>query len=95
MPLTSPLRGATVDGDAPRRGRIAERIAAGPYTYLRVATAGGDAWLATLGEGADRGDDVAIHVLGTRRGFASRRLGRTFSTLHFAVVTTHDEETTR
>lgn len=91
----SPLRGARPADDAPTAGRIAERIAAGPYTYLRIATADGDAWLATLGRGAHPGDEVAIHTLGTRRDFVSRRLGRTFSTLHFAVVTTHDEETRR
>lgn len=81
---------------APEHGTVAERIAAGPYSYLRIASAGApDAWIATLGEGAPVGARVAIRSFGARRDFVSRRLGRTFARVDFALVSLNQEEEAR
>lgn len=86
---TSPLVGLTGSAaDAPTAGTVLERLAAGPYTYLRVQPEppAPDAWLATLGDGARVGTEVTIRSLGSRSGFQSKRLGRTFERLDFALV---------
>jgi len=93
----SPL--ATLDAksaDVPERGIVAERLAAGPYSYLRVTGAGApDAWIATLGEGAPVGARIAIRSFGARRDFVSRRLNRTFLRVDFALVSRIEEEEAR
>jgi len=85
----SPLVGLTGSAaDAPTAGTVLERLPAGPYTYLRVQAEppAPDAWLATLGDGAPVGTEITIRSLGSRAGFQSKRLGRTFERLDFALV---------
>ena len=63
---------------------VAERVAAGGYTYLRLTTPGGEErWLATMGKGAEPGAEVRVHSYGVRNDFHSRRTGMTFDRLLF------------
>ena len=63
---------------------VAERVAAGGYTYLRLTTSGGaEHWLATMGKGAEPGARVQVHAYGVRNDFHSRRTGMTFDRLLF------------
>ena len=72
---------------------VAERIAAGGYTYLRLTTSGGrEHWLATMGQGVEPGVAVQVHSYGVRTDFHSRRTGMTFDRLLFGeakAVETH------
>lgn len=68
-------------------GRVAERLRAGSYTYLRVRTdAGTEHWVASLSLGLTASDAVAVKVIADAPTFESRRLSRTFSPLFFGVV---------
>lgn len=63
---------------------VAERVAAGGYTYLRLTTPSGEEhWLATMGKGAEPGAAVQVHSYGVRNDFHSRRTGMTFDRLLF------------
>lgn len=63
---------------------VAERVAAGGYTYLRLTTpSGAEHWLATMGKGAEPGAEVQVHSYGVRSDFHSRRTGMTFDRLLF------------
>lgn len=66
-------------------GTVAEVVPAGSYFYARlVAPAGTECWIAGMGERPQLGRSVSARVLGTRHDFFSRRLGRRFTTVHFA-----------
>jgi hypothetical protein len=68
-------------------GVIHQRLAAGGYSYLEVRTAdGGIHWVATLGPGADVGDQVGVRVFAAHDDFDSRRLGRRFDRVLFGSV---------
>jgi len=70
------------------RGRVDEVARAGSYTYLRVMCErdAGPRWVVTLGRGAEVGDHVAVHNMGTKTNFRSKRLNRTFDELVFGIV---------
>lgn len=83
---------------APRtfEGHVAERLRAGPYTYLRVRTdAGAEHWVASLAHGLTSSETVSVKVIADAPTFESRRLSRVFSTLIFGVVrdAAHPEST--
>jgi len=68
-------------------GRVLERIAAGPYVYLRLhATSGEQAWLVSLRATTPADAKVRALVVGRAERFESRRLSREFSPLLFAAV---------
>jgi hypothetical protein len=75
----------------PLAGRVEERVAAGPYTYLDVRGAERRVWVVTLGRGAPRGASVRVRSLGQQQNFYSRRLQRTFPELVFGLVSRLDE----
>ncbi len=80
-----PSPNAPAPGDERFRGRVLERLPAGPYTYLHIATDVGARWVVTMGaapEGA-----VEVRNMGTQRNFHARRLGRDFDELVFGIVT--------
>lgn len=89
MPAPEVLAGpptpeAPVAGDERFTGLVLERLPAGPYTYLQVATESGARWVVTMGaapEGA-----VEVRNMGTRKHFHARRLGREFDELVFGIV---------
>ncbi len=89
--VKNPLSAVEPPGPADRelRGTIVEVLRAGPYTYAAVASPDGSArWVVTMRGGLSRGDEVEVKNMGTRRGFASKRLGRTFEEVIFGVVRT-------
>jgi hypothetical protein len=91
-PLRSVERPAA--GDGRLQGRVEEIARAGSYSYLRVAFSGVDSrWVVTLGSSVEVGDRVSVRTIGTKRNFRSRRLGRTFDELLFAVVRPLDQKT--
>jgi hypothetical protein len=68
-------------------GRVEQRLRAGSYSYLLVrADAGRVHWVVTLGDGVAAGLEVDVRSFGARDQFRSRRLGRTFEHLLFAMV---------
>jgi hypothetical protein len=70
-----------------RDGEIVERLAAGPYLYLRLREAGGGSvWLVSLRATTPPSSRVRALVLGRAERFQSRRLAREFSPLLFAAV---------
>jgi hypothetical protein len=88
-PLGNPLLSLSPAGDhGPLEGRVAERLAAGSYTYLALAVPGRaePRWVVTLGAGEPRGTQVKVRSFGQRSDFYSRRLQRSFSELVFGIV---------
>lgn len=95
LPHLAPAPGAV-------RGTVCEVLRAGPYSYHRVAPLGdadgggcqdaraarplGERWVVSLGPGAPVGARVGGRLLGERRDFPSRRLGRSFPLLLFAQL---------
>ena len=74
-----PAEGSTVV-----RGRVTETMPAGGYTYLRVTTDDGDAWVAALSPEAPVGTE--IEAVGTRmENFRSAALNRVFPELLLAA----------
>lgn len=80
-----PVTTAPAPGDERFRGRVLERLPAGPYTYLYVATAAGPRWVVTMGA-APQVDTVEVRNMGTQKNFHARRLGRDFAELVFGIV---------
>ena len=69
-------------------GGVIERLAAGSYTYLRVAGDDGEErWIVVVGEGEAPGVRVRVRSFGARSAFHSKRLERSFDLLHFALTT--------
>ncbi|WP_437673555.1 hypothetical protein [Sorangium sp. So ce131] len=71
-------------------GRVVERLNAGAYTYLQIERPGGArSWAVTLAssKGARASADrVRVTAMGFADHFDSKRLGRSFDDLYFAVV---------
>ncbi len=73
-------------------GRVLERLSAGSYTYFHVERVDqSHEWVVTLSssKGARTlAADVPLHVtpIAYSERFASKRLGRVFDRLHFAMV---------
>lgn len=80
-----PSATAPAVGDERFRGRVLERLPAGPYTYLHVATAAGPRWVVTMGAAPAAGT-VEVRNMGTQKNFHARRLGRDFAELVFGIV---------
>ena len=76
---------APAPGDDRFTGRVRERLPAGPYTYLHVATDTGDRWVVTMGA-APAADLVEIRNMGTQKNFYAHRLRREFDELVFGIV---------
>lgn len=83
-PAASPIGQLQAPSAADREieGIVAERLAAGRYSYLRVD----DVWIATTGDEARVGDHVRVQGFGARTDFESPRLGRRFDRLVFGLV---------
>jgi hypothetical protein len=68
-------------------GTVRERLAAGPYVYLRLREEdGSEAWLVSLKATTPKDDRVRALVLGQADHFRSSRLQRDFVPLLFAAV---------
>jgi hypothetical protein len=72
-------------------GTVDERLAAGPYVYLRLRESDGSkAWLVSLKATTPNEDHVRALVLGQADHFHSARLKRDFEPLLFAAVRGRD-----
>jgi hypothetical protein len=71
-------------------GRVVERLEAGNYVYLAIERpSGARVWVVTLGSSTGASRDVtsaSVVAVGYAPHFASKRLGRSFDGLYFAVV---------
>lgn len=67
-------------------GKVAERMNAGGYTYLRLTTAQGDVWAAVPETTTAVGADVVIEKPMPMNGFESKTLGRKFDQLFFGTL---------
>jgi hypothetical protein len=68
-------------------GTVDERLAAGPYVYLRLRESDGShAWLVSLKATTPQSERVRALVLGRADHFHSARLQRDFKPLLFAAV---------
>jgi hypothetical protein len=71
---------------APLKGKVAEKIDASPYTYLRLTTATGDAWAAVPETSIAVGTDVEISHPLEMKAFESKSLHRTFEVIYFGSL---------
>jgi len=76
--------GPTPDGQL--RGRIAERIDAAPYTYLRLEVGTGEAWTAVPQTPAAVGTEVTVIGAMAMRNFESNSLKRVFPVVYFGTL---------
>lgn len=71
------------DETLPNHGKVLEMIAAGKYTYLRVATGGKEKWLAILRHDVPVGTEIAFADGMLMTDFHSSTLDRTFDEVVF------------
>lgn len=77
------LERATVAAGAGRKGRVAETMNAGGYTYVRVEEKGKSTWVAAMETPVKVGDVVEFPDIPPMTGFHSRTLDRTFDSILF------------
>lgn len=68
------------------KGTLKERLDAGGYSYLRIATAKGEVWAAVPQVALEVGKEVAVDVQTEMRDFESKTLKRTWASLIFGTV---------
>jgi hypothetical protein len=66
-------------------GTLLERIDAPPYSYLRIETAGGEAWAAVNQAAVEKGARITV-TGNVMEGFESKTLGRRFERIVFGVL---------
>jgi hypothetical protein len=62
-------------------GKVVEKLDVPSYTYLRVATPGGDEWVAVSTMNVNVGDTVTVNQQIVMQNFPSKALNRTFEKL--------------
>ncbi len=67
-------------------GKVLERIDAGPYSYLRLDTLGGEQWAAVPKCDAKAGDAVVVAHAMPMDGFESKTLQRKFEHIVFGML---------
>lgn len=83
LEAASPLLSIDRDIDrTPWSGSVEERVEAGGYAYWKVD----GAWVVGLDKALAVGDPVEVRPIGRASHFESKRTGRTFDELWFAVV---------
>lgn len=82
----APKADATPTPEGQLKGRIAERIEADPYTYLRLETGGGEAWAAVPKTSAPLGTEVTVVGAMAMRNFESTSLRRVFPLVYFGTL---------
>ncbi|MEW6594993.1 MAG: DNA-binding protein [Thermodesulfobacteriota bacterium] len=65
----------------PLKGKVAETLAGGGFSYLRLATASGEYWVAVPETGVKVGEEVSVADGQMMENFASKSLNRTFPKL--------------
>jgi hypothetical protein len=67
-------------------GKVLERIDAGPYSYLRLDTLGGEQWAAVPQCTLKPGDDAVVSHAMAMDGFESKTLKRKFERIVFGIL---------
>lgn len=67
-------------------GKVAEKLDAGGYSYLRIAAASGETWAAVPVSPVAVGAEVEVSVQMPMDGFESKTLGRKFEKLVFGTL---------
>lgn len=79
-PAAAPASGLSVTG------KLLERIAASPYSYLRIQTAQGEVWAAVPETKVEKGAEVTVVGAMIMRDFESKTLKRTFAQIYFGTL---------
>ena len=79
-PTPAPATGLSVTG------KLLERIAASPYSYLRIQTAQGEVWAAVPETKVEKGAEVTVTGAMIMRDFESKTLKRTFAQIYFGTL---------
>ena len=86
----TPAQAPSADAAAPAaggvRGKVVERIDAAPYSYLKLATPGGEVWAAVPQAPVENGTEVVIENPMAMDGFESKTLNRKFEKLYFGTL---------
>ncbi len=86
-PASAPQAPAAAPGAAAGvRGKVLERIDASPYSYLRLATPGGEVWAAVPQTTVATGAEVGLENPMPMDGFESKTLNRKFDKILFATL---------
>jgi hypothetical protein len=86
---TNPTTGMSREHRGARiKGRIAEKLTAGSYTYMALTSAeGSPRWAVVIGKDLPpEGQEIEIISMGSRKDFYSGRLKRRFDEVMFAMV---------
>jgi hypothetical protein len=76
----------TTAADGALRGKLLERIDAGSYSYLRIATASGEIWAAVPVAKVNPGATVEIEQPIWMQDFEGKAIGRKFSKIAFGTL---------
>jgi len=93
----APVVAAPIQGQAPApaappaaglsvTGKLLERVAASPYSYLRIQTAQGEVWAAVPETKLEKGAEVTVTGAMIMRDFESKTLKRTFPEIYFGTL---------
>jgi len=67
-------------------GKIVEKVDVSQYSYLKLATASGDAWAAVQKTDKKVGDTVGVANAFPMQGFESKELNRKFDVVYFGSI---------
>lgn len=67
-------------------GKVLETMDSGGYSYVKLATAGGEKWAAVRQAAVRVGDEVTIERAMVMKGFTSKTLDRTFDEILFGEL---------
>ena len=85
---TAPGRATIAEGAPLIHGTVREKIGASGYSYLRLASASGELWVAVPEAQVEAGAEVDVAPQMNMDGFESKTLHRTFAKLVFGVLAT-------
>ncbi len=68
------------------KGKVVERLDAPPYSYLRLKTAEGEAWVAVPKSDIANGAEVSVFQAMPMAGFESKTLKRKFDLVYFGTL---------
>jgi hypothetical protein len=85
-PTAQPPRGAPSAAASSLRGKVLERIDAGSYSYLRIASPSGEVWAAVPVTPVATGIDVEVEAPLWMDGFESKTLKRRWDRIAFGTL---------
>jgi hypothetical protein len=68
------------------RGKVLEKVDVSQYSYLKLATASGEAWAAVQKTDKKVGDEVGVANAFPMQGFESKELNRKFDVVYFGTL---------